>query len=71
MLSRKLSKFTCGSLYPPKQKNEINSSRIIDNAFKLIHSKILHRQAAGNWISQNIKLGLEVFPNFFPCVYFV
>ena len=32
-------------------------------------SKIQYSQAAGDWNFQNLKLGLEVFLNFFPCVY--
>ena len=43
----------------------------VDNAFKCVLSKIQYRQATGYWNFTNLKLGLEVFLNFFPCVYFL
>ena len=38
--------------------------------FQMIAVKIQYRQATGNWNFLNLIIGLEVYLNFFPCVYF-
>ena len=69
----KLSLFTCDILNPPYDKNEILWTSVIQalsrQCFQICAVKIQYHQATGYWNFQNLKIGLEVFLNFSPCVY--